>query len=1015
MSDDSDLRVLGPLVIIGGGRETAPPRGHQERLFAALLASAGRPVPVGSLARVLWPGRPPRDPAAAIQPEVSRLRRLLAPAGAIVRYASGCYTLTAPPGLVDLCRFETLAADGRRALHDGDPARAATLLGDALALWRGPAFADLAGDPFDGARRRLDEQRLVARVELGEARLALGHHRELVSELEELTHRHPLHEALAGQLILALYRSGRQAEAMDAYHRLRRRLADDLGQDPGPDLVALYARLLGQDGALGWAGDGALGWAGDGALGWARDGALGWAGRREHRVWNLPPANPKFCGRDRVLAELTELIEPTGTVVLHGMPGIGKSQLALRYAHAAGLPAVWWCPAETPDLLDASLAALAAELGVAVAGDLDRTRAALRQALAGRTRWLLVFDNAEELGHLRHWLPATAETGRVLITSRNPDWEGYATPLAVPVFAPDESRGFLLRHADGDAGSADALADRLGNLPLALEQAAAFCRRTGDSLGSYLGFLGRPGQDMLSRGRTGDYDGTVASTLRIAFARLAGDDPRAADLLRACTFLAADNIPIRVLAAAARGPDDPLRISEAVGTLKRYSLVERRGDTVSVHRLVQELIRAGVREPVRRDTLTRLAGAGRLTAPHLAALLGHLDAAGLWPDGLADEVCRAARQLGDRGAYAAAGRLTNQALRLLERAGQDDPAGRAALLSELGEVLDQAGCDLQGAQPVLREALSILESMPGDTTVATGRTLSRLAHALHCADLTREAYDCHERALRLLRAVPDSADYGHALASFGTTLWWTRDLERSRRAFTEAIAVLEAAHGPAAPDVAVARSGLGTVLQDLGDLTGARDQLVRAVGALRAAHPDAGDAHPEIAQTLDKLGYLLRLAGDRPGALDCHRRAVRALEQLFGADDPRVAMALTNRGLDELDCGDVGAALRTQARAVAVFAAAYGARHSSTLIARTRHAVASRIAGDVQAAADALLTVAADHRATVHRRPDPDLGRTLVQLTLALRAAGRDAEAARREALAELGPDHPDARLLPAV
>ncbi|MFC4071491.1 BTAD domain-containing putative transcriptional regulator [Actinoplanes subglobosus] len=981
------LHVLGPLEFLRDGHWLPPARGHQVRLLAALACSPGRAVPVEALTGVLWGGRAPRDPATALQPEISRLRQALAPAGIPIRYTTGAYTLVVEPDRVDLCRFEDLAARGGEALRSGDHARAADLLDRALGLWRGPAFADLTGEPFDSARRRLHEQRLTTRLALAEAHLATGRHGETVASLTELAEEHTLHEGLAGQLMLALYRSGRTGDAMGVYHRVRHRLAEELGQSPGPALVRLYERMLAQDHALDWA-----------------------AGPRP-RVWNLPPANPKFCGRAAVLATLTALLDPAGAVVLHGLPGIGKSQLALRYAHDQDLRTVWWCPAETPDLLDASLSSLADELGVSVTGDLDRTRIAVRRALADRTGWLLVLDNAADLGHLRSWLPDT-RTGRVLITSRNADWEGYAKPLAVPVFADDESQRFLLAHVGGDPASAAVLAGRLGNLPLALEQAAAFCRRTGDSLGTYLDLLDQRGRDMLARGRTGDYDGTVATTLRLAFARVAHDDPYAAGLLRACAFLAADDIPTAVLRTAVAGLDDPIGLGEAIGALMRYSLVDRRGDAVSLHRLVQELVRAETPAGQRRDLLTRLVAAldtapatpGDRHSPHLAVLLGHLDAEALWPRRTAGLVCRTARHLDERGVYAAAGRLTNLALRVLDRAGPDDTAGRADLLSELGRTLDRAGCDLHSARHLLREALSILDRAPGDTTLAVGRTLSRLAHALHCADLTWEAYEAHERALVLLRAAPDRVELGHALAGFGTTLWWSRDLARAEAAFTESIVILTAERGPDSSDVAIARGGLGTVLQDRGDLAAARTQLELSVAALRAAHPEDGDAHPDVAQNLDKLGYLLRLTGDVAAARDCHGRAVHALERLFGADDPRVAMALTNLGLDELDAGDVERAVTTQARAAALFVEVYGPRHSSSLIARGRHGTALLAAGRAAEAVEVLRAVTEDHRNSGGKRPDPELGRALADLARAERRAGREADAAahEHEAAAEL-------------
>jgi DNA-binding SARP family transcriptional activator len=937
MTMNPGLRILGALEIVSGDDPRPVTRGHQERIFAMLVSNAGRHVPADALARTVWGDRPPANAERALQPEVSRLRRLLGPAGAAVRYGSGGYTLEVQPDRIDVLRFETLAGRGRRALRDGDPAQAAAALAEALALWHGPAFGHLAGEPFDTERRRLDEERLAARIALVEARLALGEHAESVAELESLAALHPLHEDVTRQLVLALYRTGRQSDAMAVYHRLRRCLADELGQPPSADLVTLYEQVLVQDRRLDW---------------------IEPAGAR---VWYLPPGNPKFCGRAGPLRELAASLSPSGVVALHGLPGIGKTQLALAYAHRQDLPVVWWCPAENPDVVDVSLARLAVELGIGVPGDVDRTRIALRRALADRDGWLIVFDNAERLHHIRTWLPSTG-AGQVLITSRNPDWEGYAKSIAVQPFTLAESTAFLLRRTGHVSAKAEALAHRLGHLPLALEQASAFCTRTGETLAAYLQFLDQRAGELLARGQTSDYDGTVATTWQIAFQRVEADDPAAVDVLRACAYLAADDVPMALLSAAVPRLADPLRLADATGALMRYSLVDRHGPAMSVHRLVQDLVRTTVSAADRQDTLDALVTALAVAAPadphamplwpewdryvpHIGALLGHLDALDQWPESLGELVSRTAVHLDERGAYVAAGRLLNIALALAGRARPADPMLRARLLTELGRVLDHSGCDLHGARDLLREALGILESTPQTSALAVGRTLSRLAHALHCADLLTEALDVHCRAVPLLREAGDRRELAHGLTDYGFSLWQTKDLPAARRAFAEAIEMFEAELGDTHPDVAAARSGLGVVLQDDGRLDEAREQYERALAVLVAAHPGAGEAHPDIAQTLDKLGYLLRLTGDLAGATDCHERSVAALHQLFGAHDPRVAMALSNLGLDQIEDGAAADALRSQERAVAIFTETYGEEHSSTLMADARRAAtAARIA-----------------------------------------------------------------------
>ena len=932
METQADLRVLGVLRVVSGVREIPVARGHQQVVLAALLLTPGKPVAVDVLYDALWGDRPPPRPERILQPSISRLRRFLAPLDVAITYSGGFYTLVAEEQRVDAARFEGLLSLGRHALREGQPDEAARLLGAALELWTGEPYADLDAPVFADERDRLAQQRLSAQTGLIAARLALGHGADLIAGAEALARRHPLNEQVAEQLIHVLLRSGRPAEAMFAYHRLRRDLAEELGQPPSPDLTELYGRMLAQETVPG-------------------------------RVWRLPPDNPKFCGRRALLAELHETLTRSGVVMLHGLAGIGKTQLALRYAHQHDGSVVWWCPADTDDLVDAAMVKLARELGIDATDDLDGTRAAVRRLLAERPGWLLVFDNAEQIRHLRGWLPP-AGTGSVLITSRNPDGEGHARELAVPIFTRAESVSFLRQRAGADEDAATLLADRLGDLPLALEQASAFCARSGETFGSYLTFLDRGAADVLARGGTSDYDGTVAQTWRITFDRLAAQDPDPIRLLYACAFLAADDIPVRVLGAAVPGLADGLRLADAIGTAKRYSLIDRRPGTVTMHRLVQDLLRETPPVAERRETLARLAGAldadtpadpaamqrwpdWETSLPHILALLGHIEAdVPAWTPEFGALLCRTAAYLDERGAYAAAGRMLGAAISLIRRARPDDKLGAAEVLIELGRVLDHGGCDMYAARERLLEALSILEGVEQTSPRAIGRTLSRLAHALDCADLLAEARDTHHRALGLLVEAGDRLEWARAMVDLGYTEWKLHDLDAAGATFAVAIEVLTERLGRHHPEVANARSGLGMTLQYQGDLDGALVLVRTALDDLRAAHPGVGDLQPDIAQTLDKLGYTLMLSGDATGALDCHDRAVRALAMLFGEADPRVAMATTNRGLDEAMLGDMAAAEASQRRAWDIFTQAYGTKHSHTVLAAGRLAEVMAACGD---------------------------------------------------------------------
>jgi DNA-binding SARP family transcriptional activator len=235
--------ILGPLDVRDAAGGAVNIAGSRLRAVLVRLAlDAGRPVSVGTLVDAVWTGVPPTDEANALQTLMSRLRRVLPEPGAVVQSAAG-YRLAIDREDVDAHRFQTLALAGAAALRDGAASRAADLLHQALALWRAPELDDLER-VAPGQARRLRELRLAAVVDRLDAELQLGRAAAVCTELEGLCGEHPLNERLAGQLVTALAATGRQAEALAGYERLRTRLADELGVDPCPALQAIHLAVL---------------------------------------------------------------------------------------------------------------------------------------------------------------------------------------------------------------------------------------------------------------------------------------------------------------------------------------------------------------------------------------------------------------------------------------------------------------------------------------------------------------------------------------------------------------------------------------------------------------------------------------------------------------------------------------------------------------------------------------------------------------------------------------------------
>jgi predicted ATPase/DNA-binding SARP family transcriptional activator len=968
-----EFRILGSVEVSDGGVIKDLGGLRERTLLARLLLAGGHVVSADRLADDLWAGQPPPHYMATLRVYISRLRRALGSGAGAVATSPPGYRMVLAGDELDAHRFEALVAAAAGDTAAGRPEAAAARLRDALGLWRGPALSDVADFAFAQADAfRLEEARLSAIADRVEADLACGRHAGLASELEGLVAAHPLRERLCGQRMLALYRCGRQADALRAYQDLRARLADELGIDPNPALARLHQAVLRQDPGLDWR-------PAETAPGAATDAAAGAAAAvpqpapaaaparapepaaRPGPGW-LPAETTSFIGRESELATIEDLLGLSRLLTLTGPGGSGKTRLALKAGELAagrypgGVWLVELAPVTRPELVAAAAASV-----LGVREEPGHPLAETIAAHLGDGEALLIADNCE------HVLDAAAAlvTGllrrcpslRVLATSQSRlNVSGEATwpvpPLTLPpadeqdpaVVAESEAARLLCDRArlarpgfslaEVNAGAVSEICRRLDGIPLALELAAArlnalsarqlaarlddrFRVLTGGSRG------GLPRHQTLQAAIEWSHD-LLSDGERVCLRRLA-------TFAGGCTLEAAEAVlPDARLPAGAVFETVTALVDRSLLTTEERSGSMRYGMLESVHQFARRrLAAAGEQEELSRRHLGWLlgyAGQADLDGPDQEAWLDLLEAdlenirAGLeW--GLAQPGPEQALALAGalapfwqvRGHASLGRRWLDSAL---AAAGPGaDPRLRAIALDGAGQ-LAYVQADHEAQLSYQQESLAIWRGLRDDARTAS--CLGELGAAAHIRGDYPAAQAMYAEALDLARRAGASNVMGRCLSGLGRLALHTGDQARATAYYTESMSRFRAAGDLRRATVILGNLGVVAFNEGDFDLAAARLQEHLANSRKLGDRKLTGGA-------LTNLGTVLHNTGDTERAADLHAEALALAEQV--GDRRLASVALTNLGLAALARKDYPAARSFHARGLE-HAEAIGERRS---------------------------------------------------------------------------------------
>lgn len=962
---DLEFGLLGPLLVRRAGLVVPVQRGKQCALLAALLLNPGRVRAADELAELLWDARPPPSARVTVRNYVKRLRHALGDTGQTrIQTRAGGYLITVAPGELDISRFSALLRSAQAAVRESRWEQAAGQASTALAVWRGEPLEDVDCEPLQQREvPRLAEMRLQALETRLDADLHLGRHTEVIGELRLLVVAHPLREHLHALLMLALYRAGRQAEALAAYQDARHVLVEEVGAEPGAELRDLQARMLRADVALARP---------EPALPPDRE-------QRPAVPRELPAVPADFTGREHELAELSAALDragrrPSGTVVISaigGTAGVGKTALAVYWGHQVTdqfpdgqlyLNLRGYDPGQPMTSGDA-LASFLRALGVPgpdiPPGD-DERAARYRTLLAGR-RMLVILDNAGSAEQVRPLLPGTPG-GMTVVTSRD-SLAGLvardgAARLDLDLLPLDDAisllRSLIGGRVDAASDAARALASQCARLPLALRLAAELAAaRPTASLADLVGELG----DQQRRLDRLDAGGDPRTAVRAVFSwslrqldarthrafRLAGLHP-GADLDRYSVAALtgspphqADHMLVRLAQASLIQPAGPGRyglhdllrayareLTPAQGTGEPAAALTRLFDyylhtaaaaidvlqPADSHRRPRLTAPPGLAQPVLGDAAAARGWLDRERA-NLVAAAGYMSAHS-WPGQAIGLAVTLFRHFQISGHYPEAVAIHSCARQAARATG--DQAAEATALTNLGAVRVRQGV-IQEARADLEQALALARES-GDRTCAA-RALHTLGNICVHEARYEQAASHFGQALIIYRELGDRTGEARTVNNLGVIEEMTGRYEQAREHYLQGLGLYQETGERTGEARAV--GNLGCIYRRLGRYRQAAEYVERSLRLSRLADDRLAEAY-----ALTGLGDIRRCEGHYRQAGECYQQALDLL-RAFG-DRSGQAVALNGLG-ETLRAADQHAAAIEQHAAALDLASQVGDQH----------------------------------------------------------------------------------------